>query len=737
MASPKLDNFDVWTDISVLNPVSPPPLAYSTMTYDLSTQSIILFGGFDSSSGAVGYTWEFKHFTWTNLTPTLKISPPARYHASMSFNLFPAGLLLFGGESSGATFLGDSWLWNGSAWSMTAVSGLPTPAPRAGASLAYDYKDGYAVLFGGKDLTTNYNDTWTFSGASWLQAHPKLSPQARYFGSESWDEGAHSVLLFGGTRQPGQGFADTWSFTAGNWTNTKALTPPIDRELAGADFDFGLGQVLLFGGTNPEGCSALGDTWSYASGLWRQQYDIKTGSYGPSPRDGFGLTFDSNANFAVLFGGETGTCSPLQNVNDTWVFGPWSQPAPAPLTATFVANPFKGDVPLSTVLSVHAVGGIQPYSVDISFDDGTPDQVSTTVAYANASDTYSQSQNFMPRATVTDASSHVVNLVTTVSVGSVMVGDWYPPRDTYRFANYPSYWAGGNCFGISSSEILYWMHDIRGYGGNPYLPVAAPSTSSLLAATSPSNALNGTTLAIMQHQTHDPSNSEAPWHFWSTSLHGNWNSLLGYLELGYPVTMGLGWNDLHAVVAFGEQTLSNGTFEIDISDPNVPLQTTHAFYDPNANHFTYGAAGLHWNGFDVTGTAIPRTLQPSWYYPFGDPWNIWGDDYFTSGSGGFTFIAAVVPVTVAAGTGTDSFTAPGNSQSFVNNIPGSSGVEEGSVQIYAIPQGSVGPGLVITDPSIGSSVFQVLTTSNSTGSLVLNGFSVQVDSAGPHTFSIR
>ncbi|MCI4345570.1 MAG: hypothetical protein L3K07_02270, partial [Thermoplasmata archaeon] len=217
----------------------------------------------------------------------------------------------------------------------------------------------------------------------------------------------------------------------------------------------------------------------------------------------------------------------------------------------------------------------------------------------------------------------------------------------------------------------------------------------------------------------------------------NWNSLLGYLELGYPVTMGLGWNDLHAVVAFGEQTLSNGTFELDISDPNVPLQTTHGFYDPNANHFTYGAAGLHWNGFDVTGTAIPETLQPSWYYPFGDPWNIWGDDYFTSGSGGFTFIAAVVPVTVAAGTGTDSFTAPGNSQSFVNNIPGSSGVEEGSVQIYAIPQASVGPGLVITDPSIGSSVFQVLTTSNSTGSLVLNGFSVQVDSAGPHTFSIR
>ncbi|MCI4334352.1 MAG: PKD domain-containing protein [Thermoplasmata archaeon] len=731
------DSFDVWTDVSVLNPVSPPPLTYSTMSYDLGHQSIILFGGL-SSTGATNYTWEFKHFTWTNLTPTLSVSPPARYHASMSYNLYPSGIVLFGGEASGTDFLGDSWFWNGSAWSEIAAGGLPTPAPRAGASFAYDYKDTYGVLFGGTNGSYNFNDTWTVSGGQWTQVHPAHSPPARYFSSESWDENSHDVLLFGGTRMPGQGFADTWTYAGGSWTSVNALTPPLDRELAGADFDFGLGQVLLFGGFNPEGCSALGDTWSYTSSLWREQYNTETGSYGPLPRDGAALAFDSNINFAVLFGGEEGTCSPNQYVNDTWVFGPWTQPPPALLSATLVAAPSSGPAPLATELTAKVTGGIQPYTVDFTFDDGTPDVVTTTVGVASANDTYTQSQNFMPHVTVTDAALHAVSVSTTVSVGSVMVGDWYPPRDTYQFYNFGDYWSGGgNCYGISSSEILYWEHDIRGSGSAPYLPTADPATSSLLTNTSDPKALNATSLAIMQHQTEDPNIGQLPWFFWSVNLHPNWNELLGYLKSGFPITMGLGFNDLHAVVAFGEQQLANGTFLLDISDPNEPRQTTHGFYDPNANQFTYGAAGWHWHGFDVLSTGVPRSLQPSWYYPFGDPWNIWNDSYFTSGSGGFTFIAAIEPITVTAGTGTDSFGASGNSQTFVNHIPGSSGIEEDTVQVYAIPDASVGPGLILKDPSVGSSVFQVLRANNSTGSLVLTGFSVAVDSVGPHSFTLR
>jgi hypothetical protein len=710
------------------------------MAYDAATQSLILFGGFPyPANGPCDYTWEYANYTWTNLTNSVvgNITPPARYHASMTYDPNLQGVVLFGGQTSGTSVLGDTWLWKNGGWTQMALSGLPTPPARSGAAFGFDYWDGYGVLFGGANGSLNYNDTWTWNSGTWIQIHPAHSPAARTEAGVSWDEADHYLLVYGGTRQADQSFGDTWGFRTGNWTNTLAATPPQNRELPSATFDFGFHQVLLFGGFQSESCNALGDTWTYSAGLWREQWNDTEGEVGPSPRDGMVMAFDIKLNFTVLFGGETGTCSPLQNVNDTWIYGPWSQPPPAVLAVTLTATPSSGPAPLNSTLSVHVTGGIQPYTVDLSFGDGSPDDVTSSVGYVNASDSYTPSANYMPTVSVTDAAAHTVTATTIVSVGSVMVQDWYPPRDTYQFLNYGSFWAGGNCYGISSSEILYWEHDIEGAGDTPYLPVYAPQTSALLATNVPPTAMNTTTLAIMQHQTEDPNNQEWPWHFWSSSLPGNWANLLSFLEIGQPVMMGLGWNDLHAVVAFGEQKLSNGTFLIDISDPNVPRITDHAFYDPNANHFTYGAAGLHWNGFDVSGTGAPLILQPSWYYPFGDPGNIWNDSSFTSGSGGWSFIAAIEPVIVSNGVGKDGFTTPGDSQSFQSQIPGSLGIEEGTVQVYAIPDSSVGPGLIIKDPSVGPSVIQDLNANNSTGSQVVNGFSLALDSAGPHSFSVR
>ncbi|MCI4342429.1 MAG: kelch motif-containing protein [Thermoplasmata archaeon] len=732
------DTLNVWTDISVLSPVAPPPLVYASMAYDTATQSLLLFGGFPyPGSGPTAATWEFANYTWTELNPIGNVSPSARYHASMTYDSNLQGVVLFGGQTSGTSVLGDTWLWKGGQWTQLNLAGGPEPPARSGAAFGFDYWDGYGVLFGGANGSLNYNDTWTFNSGGWTHIHPKHAPSARWDPVVSWDEADHYLLVYGGTRQANQGFGDTWAFQTGNWTNTNAGTPPEDRYVSAATFDYGFHQVLLFGGFQPESCAALGDTWTYSAGLWREQWNDSSGGYGPSPRDGMVMAYDAKINFTVLFGGATGTCSPNQDQNDTWLYGPWTQPPPGVLSATLTATPSSGPAPLTSTLSVHVTGGIQPYNVDIAFGDGTPDDLVSTTGWANTSDIYSPSANYMPVATATDAATHTVTVSTIVSVGTVMVQDWYPPRDTYQFVNYGSYWAGGNCYGISTSEILYWEHDIEGAGDTPYLPVADPATSSLLATNVPPTALNSTTLAIMQHQTEDPHNLELPWDFWSSSLHGNWNNLLSYLQIGQPVTMGLGFNDLHAVVAFGEQTLANGTFLLDISDPNVPLTTTHAWYDPNANQFNYGAAGLHWNGFDVTGTGMPEILQPSWYYPFGDPWNIWNDSYFTSGSGGWTFIAAIQPVTISNGIGSDSFLTPGNSQSFSDGIVASLGIEEGSVQVYAIPDGSVGPGLIIKDPSVGASVIQVLMTNNSTGTQVVNGFSLALDSAGLHSFSVR
>jgi hypothetical protein len=736
-ASRPLDGYDQWTDITPLSPVQPPPLAYATMEYDPWSNALLMFGGFDvDAGGAVDYTWEFKSYVWTNLTPTLLVSPPARYHAAMAVTLFPEGLILFGGQSDGTHVLGDTWWWNGTGWVQEAVTGLPAPAPRTGASFAFDYADSYSLLFGGTNGTYNFNDTWYNWGLQWTQLHPTTAPAGRYFAALTWDEGDQYDVLFGGTANAGTGLDDTWSFTAGNWTLRHAGTPPPDLILSGGSNDYKTGEMLLFGGFNPGNCTTTADTWWYASDLWRVLTSPEQGYPAPSPRDGFVMAYDYVTHYVVLFGGETGVCSPLQNVNDTWIYGPWTGPPPSPLAITMTPSPSSGPAPLSTTYEVHVTGGVGPYAVHVDPGDGGASVSTSSTGFANLTHLYADSENVLAVASATDQSFQTVTASAVLSIGSVMVGDWLPPRDTYQFSNYGSFWSGGgNCYGISASEILYWGHDIRGWSETPYLPTNVPSTSWLIPPPNVTSELNSVTLAIMQHQVLSVP-AQWPWYYWSSSLPGNWQYLLSALQYGVPELMGLGWTNLHAVVVYGEQRLSNGTYLLDISDPNVPLTTTHAWYDPNANSFLYSAAGLTWNGFDYLGSGLPQELQPSWYGPLLAP--NWNYTDFPIVSYGYYLIAAGQPVTVTTEQGTDSFTIPGNSQSFVQGIPESAGIEEGSVQAYAVPYYAFsGSAPVVKDPSAGSSPVQVLTVMNHSGTISVDGFSLALDSTGVHDFELQ
>ena len=728
--------YDQWTNVAPLSPTAPPPMTFASMEFDPVSQGIILFGGL-TDNGPVGYTWEYKNYAWTNLTPALNISPPARFGASMAISQLPEGLVLFGGTTGGTNVLGDTWYWNGTAWAQEDLAGSQTPPARTGATFTFDYEDGYAVLFGGTNTVINYNDTWVYSGLVWDQLHPKVSPPGRYRASMTWDPADLEVVLFGGTTMLGTDLHDTWSYLAGNWTNLNPGTPPPESELAGAAYAYQSGQMILFGGFDSKNCTTLDNTYWYTAGLWRLLTSPQQGYPAPSPRDGMAMTADLHTRYVVLFGGETGTCSPLQNTNDTWIYGPWTGPPPAPLSITLSASPSSGPSPLLTTLSVRIQGGLAPYTLNFWLGDGSPVQTEmTSNGFVNFTDAYDPSGNYQAVANATDSTSHQVQATTIINVGSVMVADWLPPRDTYPFKNYGSYWSGGgNCYGISSTEILYWEHDILGWGSTPYLPTATVNTSSL-AAPANTSFLNSTTLAIMEHQTLNAPN-QWPWYYWSSSLSGNWAFILTYLKAGYPVMMGLGWNDLHAVVAYGEQLLSNGTYFIDISDPNAPLITTHAWYDPNAGTFFYDY-GYIWHGFDYLGGGIPQELQLSWFGAFLYP--AWNYTDYPILSNGYYFVSSGQPVTIfdPFNGRTDYFLAPGDSQTFVGEIPNSAGIEEGSVQVYAVPLTTFGgPPPKVIDPGVGPSDVQVLTTGNDSGKLSVNGFSVGVDSLGAHDFTVQ
>ena len=82
----------------------------------------------------------------------------------MAFDAATGTTILFGGADARTTF-GDTWSWNGTAW--TQLSPATSPPARDLASMAYDASLGKIVLFGGFDGTTDLNDTWTWNGTTW------------------------------------------------------------------------------------------------------------------------------------------------------------------------------------------------------------------------------------------------------------------------------------------------------------------------------------------------------------------------------------------------------------------------------------------------------------------------------------------------------------------------------------------------------------------------------------------
>jgi hypothetical protein len=82
-------------------------------------------------------------------------------------------VLLFGGVSGvGAHYgvLNDMWTWNGSLWSEQRSS--PTPSARLGCVMDFDAATGTVVTYGGMAFEPPnqvLGDTWLWNGSAWSQ----------------------------------------------------------------------------------------------------------------------------------------------------------------------------------------------------------------------------------------------------------------------------------------------------------------------------------------------------------------------------------------------------------------------------------------------------------------------------------------------------------------------------------------------------------------------------------------
>ena len=292
-------------------------------------------------------------------TPSGSANVPApRSNPSWVYDSVTGRFLLYGGFGTTGRYnefpqpIGDSWLWDGSAWK--PVSSV-TPSPRFGTAATFDDSRKVVLLFGGftgSGADSPYTDTWTFDGTRWLQMGPAQSPPHGFPLKMTFDS-AHriAVLLLVQVSYAGApASVQTWTWDGNNWSQSAtAAQPPVDANTGGVAlaYDPGRKTVVCFGssatwtfdGTNWTRLSTNtgtpstqfvmsrddaksnivlfdsgGGTWTWNGTKWTPANPI----HSPGPRQGMAMSYDSAHGVVTLFGGQTGQGSELQHHNDIW-----------------------------------------------------------------------------------------------------------------------------------------------------------------------------------------------------------------------------------------------------------------------------------------------------------------------------------------------------------------------------------------------------------------------------------
>ncbi len=378
--------------------VSPPAVAWPSMTYDAADGYVVLFGGCLGTSGGCAplsdQTWVYQGGVWANLSE-LQPHPSARYAAGMTFDSADGYVLLYGGQGYANTPLNDTWKFSAGHWTNISSTAGTAPGGRRGATLFNDTADGYTVMCCGWDGNGNLGDTWKFSGGVWSSL--ATSVPVRNGAPGTWDGFSGHGLLFGGGDFGALG--DTQAYAAGSWT-TLSGGPPAGQG-AGLAYDPSYGYDLLFGGVNGVPSS---QTWSLSGGTWTQQ----TPSTSPTARCCGGEVFDAHDGYVLLFGGGDGNGPPYYN--DTWI---WTGTNGLMLNS-FYANPNPMDLGGTTTFSVSASGGAPAYTYAYT---GLPPGCASANAPSLAC-TPTSVGNFLVRVWVNDTAGNSVQGILDLGVST-------------------------------------------------------------------------------------------------------------------------------------------------------------------------------------------------------------------------------------------------------------------------------------------------------------------------------
>jgi hypothetical protein len=149
-------------------PGSPPARAQLTnsLVYDSANDVFILFGGClctGNGGPSAGDTWVYRLSTntWTNMSPP--VSPPARQAHTMVYDSANQVVVLFGGWDVSSGFFNDLWVYSYATNTWTQVFPSVSPPPRWIGAMAYDPVNRLTVLYSGATTVGTVYDNWALN----------------------------------------------------------------------------------------------------------------------------------------------------------------------------------------------------------------------------------------------------------------------------------------------------------------------------------------------------------------------------------------------------------------------------------------------------------------------------------------------------------------------------------------------------------------------------------------------
>jgi hypothetical protein len=181
-----------WTQVADTGPAA---RSGHALAYDDTRDRVVLFGG-RTAANPLGDTWEWDGTEWTQVQD---VGPSARRAHAMAFDSTAFRVVLFGGADANGTGLNDTWLWDGTTWTQAADTG---PDPRAASAMV---AASTIVLFGGvnsidPNLTNHiiYGDSWRWDGHAWTEVR-HIGPAPRWGHGMAFRNDATRIVLVGGS----------------------------------------------------------------------------------------------------------------------------------------------------------------------------------------------------------------------------------------------------------------------------------------------------------------------------------------------------------------------------------------------------------------------------------------------------------------------------------------------------------------------------------------------------------